>query len=251
MKKIILLVVTATVYLLHSCSNKSVTDEIPTTKTPPPTGINGDWTLTKITGGFAGVNESFAGTILYNFNTTSNTVTVNNNYAGTSIINGLATGTYPISFSGTNEISVNSQNGHYTITGNTLYIDENVVADGFSYTFQRFLDCGTPDSCTNYNHAFVINATVPTTAIVNIPIQIPITFSINNGCGGFGNIVETNFGNIKTLTVNAKYVGCVCTQVMGEITTSYNFTPTTTGIQIIKIAQPDGTFLNYNINVTN
>lgn len=246
MKKIILFAITT--FFGVSCSTQNVAEE---TVIPPPTGINGAWSLTKITGGLAGVNESFSGTVFYDFNTSNNTVTVNNNYVGASIINALPTGTYPISLSGTNEININSQNGHYTITGNTLYIDENVAADGLGYTFERMLLCGTPEPCISYNHAFVVSTIVPTTAIVNIPIQIPITFSINNGCGSFGNITETNIANAKTLTVNAKYTGCVCTQVMGEVQTTYNFTPTTTGNQIIKIAQPDGTFMNYNIIVTN
>ncbi|MBC7642773.1 MAG: hypothetical protein H7174_10630 [Flavobacterium sp.] len=50
-------------------------------------------------------------------------VTVSNNYLGTSIINGLPTGSYPFLLSGTNDISINSENGKYTITGSTLYID--------------------------------------------------------------------------------------------------------------------------------
>jgi hypothetical protein len=34
-----------------------------------------------------------------------------------------------------------------------------------------------------------------------------------------------------------------------EVQTIYNFTPTTTGEQIIKIEQPDGTFLTHSINI--
>ena len=233
--------------ILNSCNKPEIKNET----FPPTSEITGLWTLTKITGGFTGVNESFAGTIMYNFDTTNNLVTVNNNYVGTLLTyTGLLTGSYPFLLSGTNDININSQNAKYTITENTLYIDENVAADGFGYTFKRsLLECG--QQCVSFAQAFAISATVPTTGIVNNQILIPIKFSITNGCGGFGNITESNISNTKTLTVNARYTGCVCTQVIGEIQTIYNFTPTTTGLQIIKIAQPDGSFLTYNINITN
>ena len=250
MKKIILLMSIIFFGTLISCSKQSVGEQVTEPDfARPTTGINGDWTLTKITGGFAGVNENFSGTVLYNFNTTTGLVTVSNNYSGTSIINGLATGTYPFLLSGTNNININSQGGQYTITGNTLFIDENVAADGFGYTFNRFLDCGTPDSCINLQHAPVISANVPVTGNVNQVIPILLNFTIFNGCGGFGNITETNLGNQKTLTVNAKYQGCACYQALGTVQTFYNFTATTTGIYTIKFAQPDGTFLSYTINI--
>jgi hypothetical protein len=249
MKNFIVVRLLAIFWILNSCTKQSITEEV---ANQPPTGINGDWTLTKITGGFAGINENFSGTVHYNFNSSNNVLTVNNNAVGTSIVNkGLLTGSYPFSISGIDEININSLKSKFTITENTLFIDENVVADGFGYTFERMLNCGTPEPCTTFNHALVLSATVPINGIVNNPIQIQITFSINNGCGGFGNITQTNVANTKTLTVNAKYSGCICTQVMGEIPTTFNFTPTTTGIQIIKIAQPDGSFLTYNVNITN
>lgn len=248
MKNFIVLRLLAIFWILNSCTKQNIIEEVPT---QPPTGINGDWSLTKITGGFAGINESFSGTVHYNFNSSNNALTVNNNYIGTSIINkGLPTGSYSFSLSGIDDININSQNAKYTITENTLYIDENLAADGFGYTFQRYLpECG--QQCVSLGQVFVDSATVPTTAIVNNQVQIPIKFTVNNGCGAFENFTVTNVGNIKTLTVNAKFTGCICTLSIVEIQTNYSFTPTTTGIQIIKIAQPDGSFLTYNINITN
>ncbi len=247
MKKITTLGIMAILLILNSCAKPEITNE--TVK--QTSEISGLWSLTKVTGGFAGVNQNFSGTVLYDFDTLNNKLNVTNNYVGTSIVNGLPTGNYPILLSGTNDININSQNAKYTITENKLYIDENVAADGFGYTFERFLFCGTPEPCVSLTPAFVISATVPATGIINNVIQIPIKFSVNNGCGGFGNITETNILNTKTLTINAKYSGSVCTQVMGEIQTIYNFIPTTIGNQIIKIAQPDGSFLTYNVNITN
>lgn len=103
--------------------------------------------------------------------------------------------------------------------------------------------------CLDYVHAPVSGVNVPTNGNVNQIIPISLNFTIFNGCGSFGNITETNTGNTKTLTVNAKYEGCICTLPVLEIPTTYNFRATTTGNHIIKFAQPDGTFLNYSINI--
>lgn len=103
--------------------------------------------------------------------------------------------------------------------------------------------------CISYEQAPVLSANVPTSGNVNQVISITMNFEVRNGCGGFGSITETNSGNTKTITVKAKYEGCFCTQVIGNIQTTYNFTVTTTGIHTIKFLQPDGNFLTYTITI--
>ena len=247
MKNFIALIIFTALLAISSCTKQDAVIQ----KTPPPNALDGDWNLTSVTGGFAGANFNLGGTVIYNFDTASNVLSVINNYAGTAPISGLATGSYPFTISGSNQININSQGGGYTINNNQLIIDQGVAVDGYGYKFQRIEDCGIPNQCLSFSHAPVITAAVPLTGIVNNSISIPITFSVNNGCGSFGNITETNLGNTKTLVVNAKYLGCICTLAMGEIVTNYNFIPTIIGNQIIKIAQPDGSFLSYNINITN
>ena len=117
-----------------------------------------------------------------------------------------------------------------------------------TYSFVKWTET-FDDTCISYEHAPVISALVPAIGNLNQTIPIDITFSIYNGCGGFGNITETDLGNTKTLTVNAKYEGCVCTQVMGEVQTTYNFTPTTTGIHTLQFLQPNGEYLTYSITI--
>ena len=223
MKNFILLILFTALLSLNSCSKPEINNE----KTPPSNALDGDWNLTEVTGGFAGANFNLGGTVRYNFNTTSNVLSVNNNYVGTAPISGLATGSYPFSISGSNQININSQGGGYTINNNQLIIDQGIAFDGYGYKFQRFEDCGIPNECLSFAQAEVINATVPLTGIVNNSISIPITFSVNNGCGSFENITETNLGNTKTLVVNAKYSGCVCTLALVQIQADYNFLPTT------------------------
>ncbi len=103
--------------------------------------------------------------------------------------------------------------------------------------------------CISFEHAYILSANIPITGSVNQTIPIPITFGIYNGCGGFGNITETNSGNTKTITIKAKYDGCICTQVAGKIQTTYNFIATTTGLHTIKFLQPNGDFQTYSITI--
>lgn len=116
------------------------------------------------------------------------------------------------------------------------------------YSFVKWTD--TFDQvCTSFELAPVLSANVPNTGNVNQVIPITVNFEVRNGCGGFGSISETNSANTKTITVKAKYEGCFCTQVMGNIQTTYNFTATTAGIHTIKFSQPDGNFLTYFITI--
>lgn len=117
-----------------------------------------------------------------------------------------------------------------------------------TYSFVKWTET-FDQTCISYEHANVISADVPNNGSLNQTIPIDLTFGIYNGCGGFGNFTETDSGNTKTLTVNAKYEGCFCTQVMGEVQATYNFIATTVGIHNIKFAQPNGEFLSYSINI--
>lgn len=105
------------------------------------------------------------------------------------------------------------------------------------------------DFCISYKHADILFAEVPDSGTVNQTIPIPIIFEIVNGCGMFGNIVETNSGATKTIKLNSKYEGCVCTEIMGEVQTTYNFVATTAGTHTINFLQPTGEFLTYTINI--
>lgn len=103
--------------------------------------------------------------------------------------------------------------------------------------------------CISYEQAPVLSANVPSSGNVNQVIPIPVVFVVHNGCGGFDSITETSSGNTKTIIVKAKYEGCLCTQSIGNIQTTYNFTATTTGIHTIKFLKADGNFLTYSISI--
>ena len=103
--------------------------------------------------------------------------------------------------------------------------------------------------CVSYFQSYISSAAVPGNGNVNQTISIPVTFGVSDGCGGFGNIVETNSGNTTTIVLNAKYEGCICTASPKTVQTTYHFLPTKTGMHTIKFSQPDGSFLTYSIDI--
>lgn len=237
--------------LLVSCTNE--TTEI---NQNPTNAIEGSWSLVSVSGGFAPTLNLDPSWITYHFG--QNLTVINNNPSMTAQSVGLETGSYAYSF---NENSSTCGMPNYyklsisnfisdlcvKIEGNEMTIDTNIAADGLLYKFVR-KNC-TNQPCNALVHTLVDNATVPTNALVNQNVSIQIAFTATNGCGQFGYIAETNSGNTKTLKIYARYVGCVCTENLLPIFSNYNFTPTSTGEQIIKIEQPDGTFLTHSITI--
>lgn len=103
--------------------------------------------------------------------------------------------------------------------------------------------------CIRYEQRPVISADVPAIGNVNKIIPIKIKFNVLNGCGSFDSLTETNLGNTKTISIKAKYEGCFCTQNIPIIETTYNFTPTKTGIYRFKFSKENGESLTYSINI--
>lgn len=238
--------------LLVSCTNE-------TTKINqnPTNAIEGSWSLVSISGGFAPTINLDPSWITYHFG--QNLTVINNNPSMTAQSVGLETGSYAYSFNQNSstcgmanfyKVSISNfiSNLCVKIEGNEMIIDTGIAADGLLYKFVR-KGCGTPVPCNLLVHTVVDTAIVPENAMANQNITITVKFTVNDGCGRFGYIAENNSGNTKTLKIFARYVGCACTLALMEVQTIYNFTPTTTGEQIIKIEQPDGTFLTHSITI--
>lgn len=109
--------------------------------------ICGEWNLVQVSGGFAGVNDSFdAGTILWIFQANSHQLKVENNHTGNSLYNGLATGTYSYEIIALNDkqfITINNEEmGQITLEQSNMIIDQNSTtqgagADGFILSLKR------------------------------------------------------------------------------------------------------------------
>ncbi len=105
--------------------------------------LEGDWNLTNISGGFAGVDYTFeTGDMVWNFDTSTNTVNVTNTITDNTIIHtSLETGTYSytiIEEDNSEILIINDIDFRIiTLTDTSLSLDDNVAADGFLYSFSR------------------------------------------------------------------------------------------------------------------
>lgn len=90
------------------------------------------------------------------------------------------------------------------------------------------------NTCIENKIAYVTSINTPSTGFVNQNITIEVSFGVNNGCGNFGKFNETQNGNTKTIEVEAKYVGCVCTLDAPIRKTNYVFKTQNTGNYTLK-----------------
>lgn len=103
----------------------------------------------------------------------------------------------------------------------------------FLFLLLSLISCDNDDDNNNEcieNHiAYVTTVNSPNSGTVNETINIEVKFGVGNGCGGFGKFIETENGNTRIIEVEAKYVGCICTQNAPTITTNYEFIANNTG----------------------
>jgi len=105
------------------------------------------------------------------------------------------------------------------------------------------------DNCITFQRAFITEVNAPMTGVLNQPIDIEVIFQVNDGCGGFNKFIETAFGIIKIIEVDAKYEGCFCTLAIETIIENYTFTPTSTGIYPFHFKSPNGEIIAVFIEV--
>ncbi|WP_378174960.1 hypothetical protein [Aquimarina sp. SS2-1] len=119
--------------ILISCSNDDDDNATPT--------LQGEWNLVNASGGFTGLDADIAkGVIVWDFNTTSGTVTIINNNTETSINTLLSSGTYTYQVSAPADADVliiNEVNyGRINLESAAFTITESAV-DGFIFRFER------------------------------------------------------------------------------------------------------------------
>ena len=119
-----------------ACTSSSK-DELVVEK--PTNPISGIWNLNNVYGGLLGLNQNYAtGDLTLNFNTTTNTVVVNNTVtnSNTSFVSGSYS--YAIqTISGVDFLVIDGINrGKITINSN-LILDNNVALDGLKFKYIR------------------------------------------------------------------------------------------------------------------
>jgi len=121
-----------------------------------------------------------------------------------------------------------------------------------SFSLFLLLSCESNDDeneCIENHIAYVTSINSPTIGMVNETLNIEVKFGVSNGCGGFGKFIEAENGNIKIIEVEAKYVGCVCTQNTPIITTNYNFITNNTGDYELKFKSSPTEYITINLKI--
>jgi len=116
--------------------------------------INSSWVLKNTSGGIAGINDNFNnGDVIWDFNETNQTLKVTNKVNTTG--SGIPAGTYTYSLKKEGKTSllvIKQEDIIYTtltyelLNDNGVVFKDDVVADGFQYTFVK--NCGESTFCT-------------------------------------------------------------------------------------------------------
>lgn len=107
----------------------------------------------------------------------------------------------------------------------------------------------TENNCVENRIAYVSSINSPTTGTANENINIEVSFGVNNGCGNFGKFIETQNGNTKTIEVEARYVGCVCTMDAPTRKTNYVFKTPNSGNYVLKFKSGPTEFITVNLTI--
>jgi hypothetical protein len=107
----------------------------------------------------------------------------------------------------------------------------------------------TPNNCSYLEKAPVLAIEGATTAQVGQEISLRLSFTCNNGCGEFDHFKTVSNGNSRTITVNARYTGCVCTQDLPTRVAVYKFKALQTGRYDLYFLQTGTAVLSHSIVV--
>jgi hypothetical protein len=101
--------------------------------------------------------------------------------------------------------------------------------------------------CIEYDTGYVTSVNSTTTGTVNETINIEVNFRVLNGCGGFEQFIETENGNIKTIEVEAKYEGCICSQDVPIRKVNYHFIASKSGDYELNFKSSPTEFITVNL----
>jgi hypothetical protein len=103
--------------------------------------------------------------------------------------------------------------------------------------------------CISFSKAPVTKVEGANTALVNQEISLKVSFGCFNGCGQFGNFDETITGNVTSISVNAKYEGCICTQDAPIRQIMYKFKKSQAGTFDLRFLKTENTYITHTIVV--
>lgn len=107
-----------------------------------------------------------------------------------------------------------------------------------------------PATCSFWQPAIGVSAiSGPATATVGQSVLLAVTTTARNGCAAQASVSSLPFGNDISLTGNIFYSGCICTEALMDMSTTYYFTPTQTGIYTFHGETYDGAPVVYTLTV--
>ncbi|MDC9721210.1 MAG: hypothetical protein PSN34_00370 [Urechidicola sp.] len=121
-----------------------------------------------------------------------------------------------------------------------------------SFLFLILISCSEKENeeCIDNSIALITSVNAPSVGVVNEIINIEVKFQVRNGCGKFGRFIETGNINVKTIEVEAEYIGCFCTHDLPTRHVNYEFIPTSVGNYelIFKSSETNSIVINISIN---
>ena len=124
-----------------------------------------------------------------------------------------------------------------------------ILAGGVIF-FISFPGCKKQEAkCLLLTTAVVTDVTGPNTALVNQEIDLTAHYYLGNGCGRFEDLEATSNGNTTIISLNAKYEGCICTDVLISGQANYKFKASQAGVYYLKFLQPNQAYFTDTITV--
>lgn len=122
----------------------------------------------------------------------------------------------------------------------------------FMLIFGLLMSCGSDENeeeCMSTQMVNVTSVEATNTGMVNEKINIAVNFQVYNGCGNFSKFIETKNGNNVTIEVEAKYIGCICTQDAPIRTVNYEFSASIAGNYELHFKSSATEFITVNLTI--
>jgi hypothetical protein len=108
---------------------------------------------------------------------------------------------------------------------------------------------GKSSNCISYEQAFVSKVDGDKKGRVNQEMTFQVYFGCHSGCGQFSSFQESVSGNTRTVIVNAKYEGCICTMDAPTRMVSYKFTPSESGVYYLRFPKAENAYLTDTLTI--
>lgn len=94
------------------------------------------------------------------------------------------------------------------------------------------VSCSSADDAGNITHyetRYATSVDASSEGFVGEKINIVVSFVVMNGCGGFGRFIESGNELTRTIGIEAKYEGYICTNDLPIRQATYEFIPDSSG----------------------